>query len=107
MLALPQRARGADHPASFGREEARDLGADATGGAGHHHDLAVEPFHSSISLASAGGAPAPRRPAARTTSPINSAGARPAQVALPGGVSPEGTGSSLIASGEGLMVADP
>src|SRR4029453_6701982 len=45
VLALPERARGADHPAALGREEARDLRADAARGAGHHHHLAVELSH--------------------------------------------------------------
>src|SRR2546427_3621618 len=45
MIALPQGARGADHPPALGREEPRDLGSDAAGGAGHHHDLAVELSH--------------------------------------------------------------
>src|SRR5437867_5460755 len=45
MIALPQGARGADHPPALGREEARDLGSDAAGGAGHHYDLAVELSH--------------------------------------------------------------
>ena len=29
VVALAQGARGADHPATFGREELRDLGADS------------------------------------------------------------------------------
>src|SRR6266852_7874541 len=63
------------------------LGSDAAGGAGHHHDLAVELSH--WYLASAWG-PSPRaalrlapRPAARTTPPINNAVAHPAQDRVP------------------------
>src|SRR3989442_636 len=83
MIALPQRARSTDHPPALGREEPRDLGSDAAGGAGHHHDLAVELFH--LYLARLVGAAFPYRsprawgrqppggPAARTTPPINNA----------------------------------
>jgi hypothetical protein len=45
VIALAQRARGADHSAAFGREEPRDLGADAARGARHHRHFAVQFSH--------------------------------------------------------------
>src|SRR6266705_6917157 len=77
MIALPQGARGADHPSALGREEPRDLGSDAAGGAGHHHDLAVELFH--LYLARLIGAAFPyRSPRVWGPQPLGGPAARPA-----------------------------
>src|SRR5437867_3753804 len=70
QLRLGARADGDAH--AFVGQLARDRAADAFAGARHERGLTLEPQLHRVSFihrrASAGGAPAPRRPAARTTS---------------------------------------